>query len=164
VAERVRQIGGFVSWIELTQGQKVRVDPEDYALLKRYSWCAMWVECNHTFYALNRKLGLMHRFLTNAPAELVVDHKNHNTLDNRKANLRICSRLQNQQNMRMHADNTTGFKGVSRLKGKFRARIHLNGREKSLGVYDTTQEAAQDYDRASKQHFGDFAYSARRET
>jgi hypothetical protein len=87
-----------VTWIELTQGQKVRVDLEDYALLKRYSWCA------------------------------------------------------------------TGFKGVSRLKGKFRARIHLNGREKSLGVYATAQEAAQAYDRASKQHFGDFACNVRRRT
>lgn len=50
----------------------------------------------------------LHRFLTNCPVDKVVDHINHNTCDNRKINLKVCSRFENQQNLRSKSTEQTG--------------------------------------------------------
>ena len=55
---------------------------------------------------------LMHRRILNAPDGVQVDHINHNTLDNRRSNLRLCSLAQNQMNRKRASNNTSGYKGV----------------------------------------------------
>ena len=103
----------------------------------------------------------MHREILNAPAGVLVDHINHNGLDNRKANLRLATRAQNCWNrkkpkMRKCASR---FKGVGWHKGnkKWVSRIRFNGRRISIGYFNDEVEAAKSYDEAAKKYHGEFA-------
>lgn len=79
--------------IPLGKDKYAIVDTEDYEQLNQHSWSVS--KGGKTWYA-HRGLG-MHREVMNAPANLVVHHKNHNGLDNRKQNLQICTHQENQQ-------------------------------------------------------------------
>ena len=74
------------------------------------------------------------------PGELV-DHIHHNTLDNRKSELRLCTRSQNAQNTRKPKTNTSGHKGVSRDNHKWRATIKINGQRIHLGIFTDINDA-----------------------
>lgn len=88
-----------------------------------------------------------------------VDHKDHNPSNDRIDNLREATRKQNQQNMKKSVRNTSGFKGVSRLKNNNRwgARMRLNGEYKHLGSYLTPEEAHKAYCEAALKYHGEFA-------
>jgi hypothetical protein len=151
--------------IELTQGCFAIVDAADYEWLNQWNWYAALLGVN--FYAMtstSRKAGkrrniLMSRAIIGASTGHEVDHRNHNTLDNRRVNLRICPEGQNKWNQRLHRNNTTGLKGVTfrRDIGKFRAQIKANYCYKFLGFFDTVQEAAETYDCAAIKLHGEFA-------
>lgn len=92
------------------------------------------------------------------PDGMVTDHINGDTLDNRRDNLRLCTRTQNNYNRRTNTENATGFKGVSkRPSGRFRACIKIDGVNKNLGTYDTPEEANAVYVEAAKRIAGNFA-------
>lgn len=87
--------------IPLTQGLYALVDAADYELLAKYSWHAK--PDRNTVYARTRIPGggprmLMHRLLTGAQSGQLVDHINGNGLDNRRANLRLCTAAENIRN------------------------------------------------------------------
>lgn len=85
----------------------------------------------------------IHRIIMDPPAEMVVDHINRNSLDNRKSNLRIISYSDNHQNLGTRKDNNSGERGVSwhsRLN-KWIARIQIDGKRVSLGAFDNKNEA-----------------------
>ena len=100
------------------------------------------------------------RFILDAPADMQVDHRNHNLLDNTRANLRLCTRQQNQANLRKTSKSSSSrFKGVSwcpRTK-RWRARIRDREREIWLGRYQTEEQAAHAYDKAARSMRGSFA-------
>lgn len=88
-----------------------------------------------------------------------VDHKNHDTLDNRRHNLRICTNLQNCANKRgLACNNTSGNRGVSwnKISSNWRAQIRVNGKLISLGSFNKKSDAAAAYAAANRQHFGEF--------
>jgi hypothetical protein len=85
-----------------------------------------------------------------------IDHKNGNPSDNRIANLRPCSRAENARNVPMRR-NRSGFKGVFRCRGKWKAQITVNGKKLHIGVFSTPQKAAEAYDEAARLHHGEFA-------
>jgi len=87
-----------------------------------------------------------------------VDHQFHNTTDIK--NLRICNPAENSRNSRPHKDSTSKFKGVSwdKSKRKWYACIKVDGRNKSLGVYEREIEAAIAYDFAARTAWGSFAF------
>jgi hypothetical protein len=93
----------------------------------------------------DRKAVHLHRFITNAPKGLVVDHINHLTTDNRKSNLRLITQAQNIQNKSgARIDNkSSGIRGVTRNKstGKWEAHLFTNGKRKYLGLYEDLKEA-----------------------
>ena len=101
----------------------------------------------------------MHRQILNVPEGLEIDHKNHNMLDNRKYNIRTCSKAENQHN-RKTQKHSSKYKGVSwhKERRKWRTRICNNGKEFSLGLFDSEIEAAKAYDQKAKELFGEFAY------
>ena len=72
---------------------------------------------------------------------MVVDHINGDKLDNRKANLRVCTKSENQVNRRV-AKGRCGYLGVAKHYGKFQARIRRNKKRIYLGRFDTAEEAA----------------------
>ena len=87
---------------------------------------------------------ILHRWLINAPRGSVVDHKNHDTLDNRLSNLRVTSHSKNGQNRRSaQIDNKVGTRGVSWDKRlhKWKGQATLNGKKIGLGVYSDIKEA-----------------------
>lgn len=101
---------------------------------------------------------LLHRIITGANPGEQVDHRNHNGLDNRLCNLRICSQSQNQANKRKLYGRSR-FKGVIRdgKSGKWVARIGVNKKKYTLGRFENEIDAAKAYDAAAIEHFGEFA-------
>lgn len=152
--------------IPLTQGQFALVDDSDYEFLSQWKWYANKLHGN--FYAMRgiKKGGkqfiiLMHRQILGLEKEdkRQGDHKDHNTLDNRRSNLRICTNQQNLMNMKSHQNTTSRFKGVSWVKSrkKWVAQITINGTVKFLGRFTEEKEAAEAYDEVAKKHFEEFA-------
>jgi hypothetical protein len=100
----------------------------------------------------------LHRFITNCPAGMQVDHINLNTLDNRRENLRICTHKENSRNYPKPKNNTSGYKGVCwfKYKKRWKATIHVNKKTIHLGFFDTPEEAYKAYCEASKKYHGEF--------
>lgn len=147
--------------IPLTQGKFAIVDAEDYEELSKYKWCVS--KYRRTYYAVRGSGGRhvkMHRMLLNAPAGLMVDHRDLNGLNNRKSNLRLCTNKENVRNSRPSLGKTSRYKGVYRDKRekKFIARIEVDGKRYCLGYFDDEIEAAIAYDIKAMLFFGEFAY------
>lgn len=142
--------------IPLTKGKFAKVDNEDFDKLKDINWCYG----DGGKYVFNRNLGKLHRYLMKAPKGKVVDHINHDTLDNRRSNLRLCSKSQNAMNTKKINNCTSIFKGVyynSRVS-KYISRIKKNGKDISLGYFDDEISAGKAYDLRAVELFGEFAY------
>ena len=125
----------------------VKVDPEDYAFLSQWSWKRSGLS-GYARRTVQKKTGrgcttqYMHHLLVgDIKAGLVVDHINGDKLDNRKKNLRVCTKSENQINRRA-ASGRCGFLGVTEHYGKFQARIRRNKKRIYLGRFDTAEEAA----------------------
>lgn len=154
--------------IKLTRDQVVLVDDVDFEQLNQYKWYALWDSKLKSFYACrvdkNGKAILMHREIVNTPQHLHTDHRNRNTLDNQRCNLRHCSHSQNQANrakkLQYNGKQTSSiYKGVSwdKEKNKWLARIGFQGKMKNLGRFCFESNAARAYDEAAERYFGEFA-------
>ena len=150
--------------IQLVQGHVALVDDEDYESISAYKWYAniiTRVDGSFSVYVQRnmKKPRSLHRFIMDAPADMEVDHINGNPLDNRRTNLRICSRSENMQNQRHQTGGTSKFKGVywSKHTRKWRAQISINWKKKHLGLFETEQEAALAYNVAALELHGEFA-------
>ncbi len=99
----------------------------------------------------------LHRFITGAEPEDIVDHVNGDKLDNRRSNLRVASLAENSCNRGMASNNTSGYKGVVRRGNKFVAKIIHSGKYHHLGTYSTVESAAEAYDKAALKYHGPFA-------
>lgn len=149
--------------IPLTQGQNAIVDVEDFVWVSRYNWFAHWSPCTKSFYALRgtpNGLENMHRIIAGCKADEDCDHRNNNTLDNRRGNLRKCSQAQNARNKRTYKNSSTSLKGVTyrARTGKWEARIQVNGRRIHIGEYASPVQAAKAYDSAAIFYHADFAH------
>lgn len=106
--------------------------------------------------SVNKKPVLLHRLICNAPNNMVVDHINHNTLDNRKDNLRLTTKSQNQWN-RLPQVSKSGYKGVHIYKdGRIRAEIKINGKKIILGDFTSVLDAAKAYCNAAKIYHNEY--------
>lgn len=116
---------------------------------------------NSRGYALtikNKRKILVHRFLMGAIDPLIkVDHKNRNPLDNRRANLRLCTQAQNLVNRPLQYNNKTGYRGVSIYKDKYRCTLMIHKKQIYLGLFECPIIAAKTYDKVASECFGEFA-------
>jgi hypothetical protein len=147
--------------IPLTQGYFAIVDEEDFERLNKYKWHAR--KYTDRIYAVRThevgRAQSMHRLIMCPPTGLVVDHINHDCLDNRKCNLRICSPAENSRNRRPNGKGSSKYKGVTwdKEKKKWKAQINYNGQHIFLGLYDYQEDAALAYDAEALVLFCEFA-------
>jgi hypothetical protein len=141
------------------------VDDEDFERLSRYRW-----HRTSTGYARRgttvggSKNGrhvcfYMHREVAGAAPGQDVDHINHQTLDNRRRNLRPCLHRENCFGQRVTGRGTSHFKGVhlDAQTGRWRAMFGLDQHQRHLGRFDNEEEAARAYDAAARAAYGQFA-------
>ena len=140
-------------------GKFAIVDRADLPIIQPYIWRLSNVGYPITRVRSGRSgLEYMHRIIMDFPKG-EVDHRNGNKLDNRRGNLRLATRSENQANNSLQSNNTTGFKGVYRFRntGRYTASISINKKIVYLGVFDDPVDAAMAYDSAAVEHYGDFA-------
>lgn len=126
---------------------EVLLDNDDYKKLENefdnMNWCVS--KNRKGLYAqkrVNKKIIYLHRYIMNFPNG-VVDHINHNTLDNRKNNLRITSNANNLRNGTVRTNNKSGITGVSydKKRKKYVSSIKVYYKNINLGRFDTIEEA-----------------------
>ena len=149
--------------IPLTQGKFAIVDDCQFEELNKYSWCVTSHGYAKRGYRKDGKqfVVYMHRVVAGCKKGLEVDHINHNKLDNRAENLRVCTSSQNKRNIKPYTQKQhSKYKGVSLNKriNKWRAYIKINRKQISLGMYFCEIEAAKAYDKKAKELFGEHAY------
>ncbi len=144
---------------KLAAGRVALVDDADVALVSAYRWFFLPSGYAHANpYLGNYRKGsvYMHRLILQPPDGMDTDHRNRNRLDNRRGNLRVATRSQNLANKTPQPGKYRGLKKERRAV-TWQARIKVRGRTICLGNYRTPEEAAAAYNKAAKEHFGDFA-------
>ncbi len=159
------RIEGNVAYVTLTRGYEAVIDAEDVPLVSGRNWFAK-ADRNTVYAASNDYSGLrcrtirLHRVLMGDPIGLEVDHIDGDGLNNCKrgerCNLRIATHQQNMYNQRISKKNSSGLKGVSRDKGKWRARIRVGQSVVYLGGFHTPELAHAAYSKASAEMHGAF--------
>lgn len=149
--------------IPLTKGKSTAVDAEWYDVLAGHKWLC----CNG--YAARRividsemrrhKMVYMHRIITGAHDGVEVDHRDGDKLNNTTANLRIATRRQNAANIPKTIGNISRYKGLYQCKhnGRWRAQICVSRKCIHIGYFADEVVAAKAWDKAAREHFGEFA-------
>ncbi len=132
--------------IPLNHCQVAVVDDADFERVGKVKWFAWWNKHTNTYYAMRticvdgkKKRQAMHRVILDLDFEdkRQGDHIDHNTLDNRRENLRIVTSQENQWNRRYEKSGCSW----SKHHKKWEAYISVNNRKKSLGLFHTPEEA-----------------------
>jgi len=136
-------------------------DLDDYDKIKYHCW---YVENGGGRVCARNVAGgtplKLHRFILDLEdPKIEVDHINHNQLDNRKSNLRVCNHSQNLKNHNILCTNTSGYVGVWMRKesGRYTARIEVDGKKINLGTYDDIESALIARLKAEKKYYGEFS-------
>jgi len=163
---RRRKFGYPYRRIYLGEGEWTIVDQADYYRFGNIKWCLGGHE--RKSYAIggikNKKGGAkrvyLHSEIMKARKGLVVDHRNTNSLDNRRSNLRFATHVQNSCNKQKTKSKTTSrFIGVSYEKQQRRwaVKIKYKGKSHWVGGFKSEVEAAKARDKAAKKYHGEFA-------
>lgn len=173
--------------IPLNKSKVARIDDDDYERVNKNKWCLItkkgklyagrhiWVyggphPITGKKYSYKRKGRVyeingyyksisLHRFILNAPDNLLVDHIDGNGLNNQKSNLRLCTASQNCMNSKTRSTSSSGYRGVTwdAQTKKWRATITQNGKMKNLGRFTEIADAIEARNSAEKKVFGEFA-------
>jgi len=143
------------------------VDDIDYDWISKYHWQYKVGSNGKYKYNGYAKRGIkcigmhreiMERIVGKIFSFIEVDHINGDTLDNRRCNLRLCDKFQQNQNSVKRRDNTSGCRGVNFFKPRQRwvARIQYMNKRTSLGYFKNKEDAICAYKEASKKYFGKY--------
>lgn len=130
------------------------IDLDDIDKASQYKW-----SLNNKGYVRNTKNNLLlHRLIMDCPKDMEVDHINHDPLDNRKSNLRICTHQQNLMNKSLQRNSTSGIVGISWSEtfSKWKAYIMVNNKYINLGLFSTKEEAIKAREYAEIEYFGEY--------
>ena len=156
-----------IELVNLTKGRFAIIDIEDSERVNQYKWSVNDKQKNH--YAIATKVinkerhtKRMHRVVMGVTdPNVIVDHINHNGLDNRKSNLRICTFSQNMKNTTPRVGGNSKYLGVSFKKQRtfkmYVAQIQCDKKKYHIGYYETEKEAALAYNKRALELFGEFA-------
>lgn len=131
--------------IELTQGQFALIDDEDFPIVAPYKWCAHKI--GDTYYAAtcakDGRIFHMHSLLLHREHGQEIDHINRDGRDNRRCNIRLVSRAENNLNKPLQKNSSTGLKGVywNDVNKCWYAKITVGNKQKYLGSYQTKEAA-----------------------
>jgi hypothetical protein len=147
---------GDVKQISIAGGVCAYVDAADFDWINRRNWCL------YNGYAARREKGktiYLHRAIMQPPQGMVVDHVNHNRLDDTRANLKVCTQRENLRNSEKRRGTASRFRGLyfEKRTGKWCARIKFEGGYIYIGSFADEIEAARAHDRAAVAYFGEFA-------
>lgn len=140
-------------------GAEFFIDYDDYEIICKYTWNQN--DKGYIYANSNNKRVYLHRILFNlTQRNQLVDHINHNVLDNRRSNLRIVNNSQNQMNRDKPKQNTSGIKGVywHKNKEKWQANIQIDNKLLYLGIFDSKQDAINARKDAEKKYFNEYDY------
>jgi hypothetical protein len=157
--------------IELTQGKSAIVDADDFERVNEFKWhyhdraTGYAGRKQHIGYKDGKRIQKrisMHRFIMGVEDSKVhIDHINHDTLDNRKSNLRLCTNSENRRNQKIRKGGSSKYKGVHKTRDNkvkpFRASIKFNQKCINLGNFAAELDAAIAYNKAALHYFGEFA-------
>lgn len=157
--------------IKLTGGGIAIVDDADFEAVSAIKWRR--ADGPRTSYAMSvkirgsRKTGFkytytgMHRLILGLSKNdgIFVDHINGNGLDNRRENLRTCTRAENNRNKRPKVRENTKYKGIvyQRDRKRWIAQIYVNKVRHHLGNFKSDLDAARAYDAGARRLHGEFA-------
>lgn len=144
--------------IQNKNGVSVLIDEADLGLLRQHKnghWHFI-VEANGYISVWTKKKFFLHRLIMNPSTEMLVDHIDGNKLDNRRRNLRICTRT--RRNMKSAGCEGSSFKGVWMNGKKWAARISIDNKQVHLGTFATEVEAALAYDAAARLQDTEFRF------
>lgn len=153
-------------FVDLGQNYRAIVDADIWnERLSGFRWLAQIHRRNgevnsvYAYASIHGTSVTMHRFIMRAGKGKVVDHRNHDTLDNRMDNLRFVTHGQNRANSRANRTVASGHKGVawSPTSRKWIAIITVAGKRHYLGLYAHKERAAMAVDRAALRFHGEFA-------
>lgn len=152
-----------------TNGDRIKIDKSDVDLVLQLRWRVTYSanKGKHRVIAGIEEKGrittiTLGKYLMKPPhGQYVYPRRFVEGLDYRRENLIVCN-MQDRQRMapRLKRTGSSRFKGVSWVEHlkKWKARITYEGRQINLGIYEDEEEAAESYNRAAKEYFGEFAY------
>ena len=92
------------------------------------------------------------------PEGMFVDHINHDTLDNRRSNLRLINTKNNNRNRKgANCNNKSGYRNVCWVQGKWQVQLMVDGKNASLGRFTDLHKAADFAEEMRQKYYGDFA-------
>ena len=142
-------------------------DLEDYDKIKDYCW---YISTQGYLVSnisdTKRTCLIMHRLIMEAGNyDIVVDHINHNKKDNRKENLRLVNRRENNWNRNIAIDSLSGRIGVhwDKSRNKWRATLKKDGKNHTLGRFDNLEDAIKAREKAEREYYGEYAFRANKQ-